>query len=110
MATLNAGGEIKLHVVAQIVEAEFVIGTVGYVGCISCLALEVVHVVLDTTNFETEEAMDLTHPLRVARGKIIIHRDYVYAAASCESVKVGRQGGDECFALARSHLSDLALM
>ena len=48
MTTLHTSGEVKLHIVAQVVEAKFVVGAVGYVGGVSGLALEVVHVVLET--------------------------------------------------------------
>src|SRR6185369_9154750 len=73
-------------------------------------ALEVVHVVLNTTDFKTEEAMDLAHPLRVTRSEIIVDRDNVNTAATRECIQIRRQGGDERFALARAHLSDFALM
>jgi len=46
---------IKFHVVAQVVEAEFVVGAVGDVGSVSGLALKVVHVVLNTTDLEAEK-------------------------------------------------------
>src|ERR1051326_8625840 len=75
MTALNAGSEIELHVVPQIIEAEFVVGAVGDVGGIGGLALEVVHVVLNAANFQTEEAIDLAHPFSVARGEIIIYRN-----------------------------------
>ena len=82
VTALHASREIKLHVVAQVIEAEFVVRAVGDVGGVSSLALEIVHVVLDTTNLQTEETIDLAHPFRVARGQIIIHGNNVHAAAS----------------------------
>ena len=55
-----------LHVVAKVVEAKLIVRSVGNVGSVSRLTLKVVHVVLNTTNFKTQEAMNLAHPLRVA--------------------------------------------
>src|SRR5207247_387481 len=47
MIALYAGSEIELHIVAQIIEAEFIVGTVSDVGGVGCLTLEVIHVILD---------------------------------------------------------------
>src|SRR6185369_5906600 len=110
MTTLHARREVKLHVVAQVIEAKLVVGAVSDVGSVGSLALEVVHVVLNTTDFKTEEAMDLAHPLRVTRSEIIVDRDHVNTAATRECIQIRRQGGDERLALARAHLSDFALM
>src|SRR5438552_12907037 len=46
VTALNAGRQIELHIVAQVIEAEFVVGTVSDVGGVGCLTLKVVHVVL----------------------------------------------------------------
>ncbi len=110
MTALDTGREVKLHVVAQVVEAEFVVGAVGDVGGIGSLSLEIVHVVLDTADFQTEEAMNLAHPLRVARSEIIVHGNDVNAAAAGQRVQVGRQRGDQRFAFTGAHLGDLALV
>ena len=42
MAALDAIGQVVLHVVAQIVETEFVVGAVGDVGGVGVAALLVV--------------------------------------------------------------------
>ena len=52
------------HVVAQIVEAEFVVGAVGDVGAIGLFALVVVQAMDDAANRQAQEAVDLAHPLR----------------------------------------------
>src|SRR6185369_6490264 len=104
MTTLHTGREVKLHVVAQVIKAKLVVGAVSDVGGIGSLALKVVHVVLNTPDFETEETMDLAHPLGVARSEIIVDCNDVNTAAACKRVQVRRQCGDERFALARSHL------
>ncbi len=81
MIALNAGRQIELHIIAQIIEAEFIVSTVSDVGGVGCLTLEIVHVVLNAANFQTEKAIDLAHPFGVARSQVIIHRDNVHAAA-----------------------------
>ena len=51
------------HVVAQVVEAELVVGSVGDVGRISRATLCRSHIGLDEPHLETEEAVDRAHPL-----------------------------------------------
>ena len=58
---------------------------------------------------ETEEAVHLAHPLAVALGKIVVHRDDVHAVSG-ERVEVSGESGDERFALAGLHLGDAPLM
>src|ERR1044072_4780797 len=110
MATLHARREVKLHIVAQVIEAKLVVRAVRDISGVRGLALEVVHVVLNTTDFETEEAMDLAHPLGVTRSEIVVQGNDVNAAATRERIQVRRQSGDERLALAGAHLGDLALV
>src|SRR5688500_6834689 len=110
MTTLHAGGEVKLHVVAQVVETEFVVRAVGDVGGVSCLPFEVIHVVLNTADFESEKTMDLAHPLGVAGGEVVVHSYDVNAAASGQRIQIRRQSSDESFALAGAHLGNLSLV
>jgi hypothetical protein len=49
------------------------------------------------------------HPLGVSFGEIVIDCDYVDTVPG-ESVKIGRQGGDQGFAFAGFHFGDLSLM
>src|SRR5438128_1191453 len=53
VTVLHAGAEIELHIVAQIVKTELVVGAVSNVGVVSGLPLKVVHVVLDTADSQT---------------------------------------------------------
>src|SRR5215213_3463798 len=110
MTALHTRGEVKFHVVAQVIKAKLVVGAVSDISGVCGLALEVVHVVLNTTDFETEEAMDLAHPLSVTRSEIVVDRNNVNAATARERVQVRRQRGDERLALACAHLGDLALV
>ena len=81
VAALHAILDLELHVVAQVVEAELVVGSVGDVGGVSGAALVVVEVVDDDADGEAEELVDLAHPLGVALGQVVVHRDHVDAVA-----------------------------
>ena len=96
-----------LHVVAQIVEAEFVVGPVGHVAGVGRLALLVGETVHDAADGEAQEAIDLAHPIRVAAGEIVVHGDDVDAETG-QRVQIDGQGGDERLAFARPHLRDVA--
>ena len=71
------------------------------------LPLCVVQIVLDHADRHAEEPVDPSHPLRVAAGQVVVHRDDVDALAG-ERVQVGGQGGDQRLAFAGLHLGDLA--
>ena len=81
MPALHAVGTIKLHVVAQIVETELVIGAVSYVGSIRGAALAVIEIVHNHADGKPEELVNLPHPLGIAFGQVVIHRHYVHAMA-----------------------------
>src|SRR5829696_9181317 len=66
VTTLHTGREVKLHIVAQVVEAKLIVSTVRYISGVSGLAFEVIHIVLDATDFQSKEPMYLAHPLSVA--------------------------------------------
>jgi hypothetical protein len=51
--------------------------------------------------------VDLTHPLGVAAGQIVVHGDDMDAPAG-EAVEIAGQGGDQRLALAGAHLGDAA--
>ena len=106
---LHVVRELELHVVAQVVEAELVVGAVGDVGGVGDLPLGVVEIVLDDADRHAEEAVDLAHPLRVAAGEVVVHRDDVDALAR-ERVEVGGQRRDQRLAFAGLHLGDLAFV
>ena len=106
---LHVVREVELHVVAQVVEAELVVRAVGDVAAVGDLPLLVVQVVLDDADRHPEEAVDAAHPLRVAAGQVVVHRDDVDALAG-QGVQIGGQGRDQRLAFARLHLGDPAAM
>ncbi|OIQ69527.1 hypothetical protein GALL_488700 [mine drainage metagenome] len=109
MPALDHVLEPVLHVVAQIIEAVFVVGAVGDIARIGFLALGVVEAVDDDAGGHAEEAVDLTHPFGVASGEIIVNGDDVDALAG-QRVEVDRQGCHQRLAFTGLHLGDIALV
>ena len=109
VAALDHLGGRVLHVVAEIVEAELVVGAVGHVAGILRAALLVVEIVHDAADGEPQELVDGAHPGGVALGQIVVHGDDMDAAAG-ERVEIDRQRGDQRLAFAGLHLGDAALM
>ncbi len=109
MTALDHVFQPVLHVVAQVVEAELVVGAVGHVAGVGRLAFLVVHAVHDHTDGEPEEAIDLAHPFRIALGQIVVDGDDVDALAG-ERVEINGERRDQRFAFAGLHLGDLALV
>ena len=109
MAALHHVLEPVLHVVAQVVEAVFVVGAVGDVAGVGILAFAVVEAVDDDADGEVEEVVDLPHPFGVALGEVIVDGDDVDALAG-QRVEIDRQRGDQGFAFAGLHLGDVAFV
>ena len=109
MPALHVVRELELHVVAKVVESEFVVGAVGDVRRVGHLAFRVVQVVLDHADRHAQKAVDPPHPLGVAAGQVVVDRDDVHALAF-ESVEIRRKRGDQRLAFAGLHLGDLALV
>jgi hypothetical protein len=105
MPALHVVREVELHVVAEVIEPELVVGAVGDIAAVGDLPFGVVEVVLDDPDCHPQEAVDAAHPLRVAAGKIVVDGDDVNPFA-CERVQIGRQGRDERLAFAGLHLGD----
>ena len=119
--------ELVDHVVAQVVEAELVVGAVGDVGRVRLGAghrpevdealvgrrearlEQVARVVGDDADRQPEEVVDRPHPLRVAAGEVVVDGDEVRATAG-QAVEREGQRRDEGLALARLHLGDLPLV
>ena len=109
VAALDHVLEPVLHVVAQIVEAVFVVGAVGDVAGVGVLALGIVEAVDDHAGGHAEEAVDLAHPLGVALGEVVVDGDDVDALAG-ERVEIDRKRRHQRLAFAGLHLGDVALM
>ncbi len=75
-------GALIFHVVAQIVEAQLVVGAIGDVAGIGRAALIVVEAVLDNADGQAEEVIKLAHGFGVAGGEVVIDRHHVYPLPS----------------------------
>ncbi len=95
------------HVVAQVVEAELVVGAVGDVGGVGDAPLVGRHAGQDHADVQAEEAVHAAHPLGVAFGQVVVDGDDVHALAA-ERVEVGRQHAGQGLALTGLHLGDVA--
>ncbi|GBD05647.1 hypothetical protein HRbin20_01236 [bacterium HR20] len=109
MPALDHLGKVSDHVIAQVVEAELVVGAVGDVAGILVFALGGLHLRLDAPHRHTEHVIDRLHPLAVAAGKVIVDGDKVRTVSS-QRVQVERCNGNERFSFAGGHFGDLALV
>lgn len=100
---------MEFHVVAQIIEAEFVVGRVGDVGRIGVVALFVGQSVHDAAHLQAEKFVNLAHPAGVALGQIVVDGDDVDTLAF-ERVEIDRQCGHQGFAFAGLHFGDHAIV
>ena len=107
MAALHHVVFISHHVVAQIVEAELVVGAVGNVGIISFPAGIAIHALHDQAHRQAQPAVKLAHPLAVALGKVIVDGDDVDTLAG-QCIQIGRQRCHKGLAFTSLHLGDVA--
>ena len=98
-----------LHVVAQIVEAELVVGAVGDVAVVGLLALLVVKTVDDDADRETEEIVDLAHPFGVAPGEVVVDGHHMHAPPG-QRIEIDCKRGDQRLAFAGLHLGNATLV
>jgi len=95
----------RAHVVAQVVEAEFVVRPVSNIAVVGLLALGRVHVALNGAHAQSQRHVERSHPLHVAPGQIVVDGDHVYALA-LQGVEIRGQRGHQRLALAGDHLGD----
>ncbi len=109
VAALHLVGEGGGHVVAQVVEAELVVGAVGDVAGVvgPLLARLLLEPGDDQPDIEAHPLVDPTHPLGVEACQVVVDGDEVHAVAT-EAVEVRRQRADQRLALAGLHLGDPA--
>ena len=63
----------------------------------------------DDADGKSEEIVDLSHPLGVAFGQIVVDRNDMHAATR-DRVEIDRKGRDQRFAFAGLHFGNLALV
>ena len=100
---------IDRHVVAQIVESELIVRTIGDIRLIHRLAVFRRDIVDNQSDLESEETVNLSHPLAVSLCQIVVDCDDMYALSG-QRIEVYRQRCHKGLALAGFHLSDASLM
>ena len=108
-AARHAVCDLVDHVVAQVVEAELVVGAVGDVSQIGSLLLVALHAGYVDAHAQPQEAIQAPHPFGVASRQVVVDGDHMHTLAG-ERVQVHRQGGRQGLAFTRAHLGDLAFM
>ncbi len=105
VAALHLVGQGGGHVVAQVVEAELVVGAIGDVaGVVGPLLRRVLFEAGDDqADVEAHPLVDAAHPLGVEPGEVVVDRDEVHALAA-ETVEVGGQRADQGLAFTGLHL------
>ncbi len=97
----------RLHVVAEIVEAELIVGTVGDVAGVDRLPLLGVHLRLDGPDGHAQPVEQRAHPFRVATRQVVVDGHHVHAPA-LQRVEIRGQGRDQRLPFAGDHLGDTA--
>jgi len=106
-AALVAVGLGQRHVVAQVIETEFVVGAVGDVGGVGFALVAVRHARIHHAHAQAQPVVQLAHLRGVAAGQVVVHGDHVHALAF-QRVEVHRQGRHQGLAFTGTHFCDLA--
>ena len=109
MAPLDKLGLVDGHVVAQVVEAQLIVGAVGDVGCVGLPPLGALHAGDNQAHRQAHVPVDLAHPLGVTLGQVLVDGDHMDTLAG-EGVQVAGQDGHQGFAFTGFHLGDAALV
>ena len=99
----------KRHVVAQIIEAVFVVGAVGDIGGIGLAFFLAVLTRNNDTHAHAQKPVYLTHPFGVAARQVVVDGHHVHAFAG-KGVQIHGERGHERLAFTGAHLRDLALV
>ena len=101
--------DAELHIVAQIIKAEFIVRPVGHVGQVGFPALAIIEPVDDAPDIETQEPVNFPHPFAVAAGQVVIHRHQMHAPSG-KGIEVNRHGGDQGFPFTGLHFGNGSLV
>ena len=105
--TVHHMGAVVLHIIAQIIKAQLVVGGIGDVAIIGLGALRLGHIGDDHADRQPQKLVDLPHPLGIALGQIVVDGDDMHALAF-QRVQIHRQRRHQRLALASAHFGDLA--
>ena len=93
------------HVVTKVIEAVFVVGSIGDICRVRGLLVPMWHARIDDPDRQTQPVVDLTHPGGVTLGEVVVDGDDMNTF-TFQRVQIYRQGGDQRLAFTRAHLSD----
>ncbi len=97
----------RLHVVAEIIEAELVIGAVSDVAGVDLLPFGGIHFRLDRSHGHSQTAKERAHPFGVAAGQVVVDRHHVHPVA-IQGVQIRGQSGDQRLSFPGHHLGDIS--
>ena len=97
------------HVVTQIVETVFVVGSVCNVRQISLAAFFFLNAVDNAANCQPQESVQFAHPLHVTLSQVIIDGDDVNAFAF-QRIQISRQRSHQSLTFTSLHLGNTSLM
>ena len=100
-----------LHIVAKIIESEFVIRTVSYITAVLALAIDprCFHIRLNRTHSKSKRLKHRSHPIGVTFGKIIVNR-YDMNLPARQINKIRSQCRYQRLTLTGRHLRDLTVI
>ena len=97
------------HIVTEVVEAEFIIRSVGNIGIIGNLSLIEIKVMDNEAYRETQEFINLAHPFTVSFGQVIIDRNDMNPF-SFQRIQIHRSRCHQGFTFAGAHFCNIAAM
>src|SRR6187399_1569219 len=98
------------HVITEVVEAEFVIGTIGNIGQVRfATGFAVGFMLVDTVHRKTQPFEDGAIPFGVTTGEVVVDRHDMNAFAG-QGIEIGREGRDKGLTFTGGHFSDLSLV
>ena len=109
VAPLNQLLLVDGHVVPQVVKAQLVVGAVSNVRGVSLPALGGSHAGNHQANGQTQIAVDLTHPLGLIFGQVVVDSDHMDPFPG-QGIQIAGQNGHQGFAFTGLHFSDPTLM
>ena len=97
------------HIIAQVIEAKFVVGSIGYISRVCALLVPMFHLGKDDAHADVEKPIDTPHPFGIALREVIVHGNQMNSLAG-QRVEISRQGSHQRLAFTRTHLGNLTLM
>jgi len=98
-----------MHVVPQVIKAEFVVCSVSNIATIGLFTVRIIHVVNNGPDRKTEKPIDRPHPLSIPFRKVVVDCYDMHAKAG-ESIQVDGERGDKGFSFTCCHFGNFPFM